>query len=119
MVNYQDPNTIAREFSAYTFSVCFSSFAAQLSFLNFEQRRFWVSIMFSLVFICESLLTLPRYTSMLDLIAQARHFASRWELVTTLDYEWDIIRGRRPYRWTIWVCDVSVLRHYYLPATEN
>jgi len=21
----------------------------------------------------------------------------------TLDYELDIIRGRRPYRWTIWV----------------
>lgn len=26
-----------------------------------------------------------------------------WEFVTTLDYEWDVIRGRRPYRWTIWV----------------
>ena len=27
----------------------------------------------------------------------------RWELVTTLDYEWRVIRGRIPYRWTIWV----------------
>ena len=26
-----------------------------------------------------------------------------WEFFTTLDYEWDVIRGRRPYRWTIWV----------------
>jgi len=26
-----------------------------------------------------------------------------WEFVTTLDYEWSVIRGRRPYRWTIWV----------------
>jgi len=26
-----------------------------------------------------------------------------WEYVTTLEYEWDVIRGRRPYRWTIWV----------------
>jgi hypothetical protein len=26
-----------------------------------------------------------------------------WEFVTTLEYEWSIIRGRRPYRWTIWV----------------
>jgi len=24
-----------------------------------------------------------------------------WEFATTLDYEWGVIRGRRPYRWTI------------------
>jgi len=23
-----------------------------------------------------------------------------WEFVTTLDYEWNVIQGRRPYRWT-------------------
>jgi hypothetical protein len=28
---------------------------------------------------------------------------SRWEFFTTLDYEWRVIRGRLPYRWTIWV----------------
>jgi hypothetical protein len=27
-----------------------------------------------------------------------------WEFFTTLDYEWSVIRGRRPYWWTIWVC---------------
>ncbi|KAN0109282.1 hypothetical protein V8E52_009466 [Russula decolorans] len=26
-----------------------------------------------------------------------------WELLITLDYEWDVIRGRRPYRRTIWI----------------
>ena len=26
-----------------------------------------------------------------------------WEYFTTLEYEWSVIRGRRPYRWTIWV----------------
>jgi len=26
-----------------------------------------------------------------------------WEFFNTLDYEWDVIRGRLPYRWTIWV----------------
>ncbi|KAH9984320.1 hypothetical protein BJV74DRAFT_848439 [Russula compacta] len=30
-----------------------------------------------------------------------------WEFVTTLDYEWDVIRGRRPYRWTIWIYSVT------------
>ncbi|KAH9984375.1 hypothetical protein BJV77DRAFT_194090 [Russula vinacea] len=30
-----------------------------------------------------------------------------WEFLSTLDYEWDVIRGHRPYRWTIWVYSVS------------
>jgi hypothetical protein len=30
-------------------------------------------------------------------------FLSSWEYFTTLDYEWRVIRGRLPYRWTIWV----------------
>jgi len=30
-----------------------------------------------------------------------------WEFVTTLDYEWNVIRGRRPYRWTIWVYTIT------------
>ena len=29
--------------------------------------------------------------------------ASSWEFFTTFDYEFSIIRGRRPYRKTIWV----------------
>ncbi|KAI0274130.1 hypothetical protein BGY98DRAFT_95719 [Russula aff. rugulosa BPL654] len=28
-----------------------------------------------------------------------------WEFLITLDYEWSVIRGHRPYRWTIWVCN--------------
>ena len=30
-------------------------------------------------------------------------FRTRWEFMTTLDYEWKVFRGRLPYRWTIWV----------------
>ncbi|KAF8481575.1 hypothetical protein DFH94DRAFT_400751 [Russula ochroleuca] len=26
-----------------------------------------------------------------------------WEFFTTLDYEWSVFRGHRPYRWTIWI----------------
>ena len=29
--------------------------------------------------------------------------SSSWEYFTTLDYEWRVIRGHLPYRWTIWV----------------
>ena len=32
------------------------------------------------------------------------HFS--WEFVTTLYFEWSIIRGHR-YRWTIWVCNLA------------
>jgi len=30
-----------------------------------------------------------------------------WEFFTTLDYEWNIIRGRRPFRWTIWIYSLT------------
>ncbi|KAI0056988.1 hypothetical protein BV25DRAFT_1920530 [Artomyces pyxidatus] len=26
-----------------------------------------------------------------------------WEIVTSLDYEWSIVAGKRPYGWTLWV----------------
>ncbi|KAF8494728.1 hypothetical protein F5888DRAFT_1805461 [Russula emetica] len=30
-----------------------------------------------------------------------------WEFIITLDYEWRVIRGRLPYRWTIWVYSLT------------
>jgi len=30
-----------------------------------------------------------------------------WEYFTTLEYEWSIIWGRRPYRWTIWIYSLA------------
>ncbi|KAH9984328.1 hypothetical protein BJV74DRAFT_886498 [Russula compacta] len=35
-----------------------------------------------------------------------------WEFLITLGYEWSVIRGHRPYRWTIWIyspCRVAAL----------
>ncbi|KAI0052431.1 hypothetical protein FA95DRAFT_1601803 [Auriscalpium vulgare] len=32
-----------------------------------------------------------------------------WEYVTTLNYEWEVITGKRPYRWTIWIYSISRL----------
>ncbi|KAF8498243.1 hypothetical protein F5888DRAFT_233963 [Russula emetica] len=55
MVNYQDPNTIARDYTA-----------------QLHLHHFFIGLFL-------------------------------WELLTTLDYEWDVIRGRRPYRRTIWI----------------
>jgi len=30
-----------------------------------------------------------------------------WEFLTTLHYEWSVIKGHRPYRWTIWVYSLT------------
>lgn len=30
-----------------------------------------------------------------------------WEFFITLDYEWSVVRGRRPYRWTIWIYSLT------------
>ncbi|KAN0118763.1 hypothetical protein V8E52_004874 [Russula decolorans] len=30
-----------------------------------------------------------------------------WEFIVTLDYEWSVIRGRRPYGWTIWIYSLT------------
>ena len=32
------------------------------------------------------------------------NLTTSWEYLTTLEYEWSVIRGHRQYRWTIWVC---------------
>ena len=39
-----------------------------------------------------------------------------WEFFTTLDYEFDIIRGRRPYAWTIWVSNSG--RIFFAPVSQ-
>jgi hypothetical protein len=43
-------------------------------------------------------------------IAYSSYFPpGRWEFVTGLHYEWDVIRGRQTHRWTIWVRDDQLL----------
>ena len=50
----------------------------------------------------------------------ARHSTLRWEFLTTLDYEWSVIRGRRLCPWTIWVRTQSVFERHvaYLEASD-
>ena len=51
------------------------------------------------------LVSLPRRPLDSDNISNNNNpvLISSWEFVTTLDYEWSIVRGHRPFRWTIWV----------------
>jgi hypothetical protein len=50
-------------------------------------------------------------------IAYSSHFPTgSWEFVTCLRYEWDVIRGRQTYRWTIWVRDVTISPYFEFPV---
>ena len=69
------------------------------SVLSFEQWLLKSSGTFWLVSTCESFAFCFR--TLLHVIQT--FFLSSWEFVTTLDYEWRVIRGRLPYRWSIWV----------------
>ncbi|KAI0048708.1 hypothetical protein FA95DRAFT_1557795 [Auriscalpium vulgare] len=45
-----------------------------------------------------------------------------WEICTTCGFELDVLRGRRPYRWTIWIyvgCRVSALVTFMILAIET
>jgi hypothetical protein len=44
-----------------------------------------------------------------------RTVLSRWEFVTTLDYEWRVFRGQLPRRWTIYVRDDRLLNLGFRP----
>ena len=98
MVNFHDPAELIRDFGAYLRSsapgACDLSTAR--SFPSDTQgplaRRKW------LVYV-----GLPRFSG-LRASSHLKHCFFSWEFFTTLDYEWSIIRGRRTYRWTIWVC---------------
>ena len=60
-----------------------------------------------MVFLCMSPCPVPAtLASSLYVTTQSRLSASSWEFFTTLGYEWDVIRGHRPYQWTILVCSL-------------
>ncbi|VDB92329.1 unnamed protein product [Peniophora sp. CBMAI 1063] len=48
--------------------------------------------------------------------------ASIWEYVSTFDYEWAVLRGKRRYLWTIWVhsgCRLSMLLCFLLFVVQQ
>ena len=125
MVDYHNPVTIAQEFSAYAFpsgaGTC--SPINRSVFLTEKILNLWHLVDGVFMYVC---LAPTALTSSLYVVTQSRASASSWEFVTTLGFEWDVIRGRRPYRWTILVCSLSgfVVVHtitedyWFLPATD-
>src|SRR5579863_5448394 len=50
--------------------------------------------LFNGVFLCASILLLIMHRAMLTATYH------RWEFFTTLDFEWDVFTGRRPWKWS-------------------
>ncbi|KAH9978391.1 hypothetical protein BJV74DRAFT_798427 [Russula compacta] len=47
------------------------------------------------------------YSSITDMLWHTMTGLFVWEFIITLDYEWSIFRGRRPYRWTVWMYSIT------------
>jgi hypothetical protein len=84
--------------------------------ISFRQWRLSSSRTPSLVSTCGS--AMPYYPWCSQSMTRDPILISSWEFVTTLDYEWSIIWGRRPYRWTIWVCDRRASFASHCPSQE-
>jgi hypothetical protein len=93
MVNYHDPAVVAQDYCAYTFAAKHTSSWSQL--ISFDSG------------IIEALATcvsaLPLVPFALTAYRIIWRFISTWEFVTTLDYQWNVFRRHRFFRWTIWV----------------
>lgn len=95
MVNYRDPVVMLKDFCEYTLTAERESSKSQLrspfdsgshEVLAYPGWSLYVSLR-------------PHNTACPTITT--RLSTSSWEFFTTLDYEWSIIRGHRPYRWTI------------------
>ena len=107
MVNHHDPATIAHDSSVYTFPSGLLGgwpLAARLTGGLFDSgAREVLACHVRYIFVSHRVLQ-ASLASRLYSTTQPCPSASSWEFIITLDFEWDVIRGRRPYRWTIWVC---------------
>jgi hypothetical protein len=99
MVNYHDPDVVQQDDCAYAFAAKYIGSRIQLT--SFDSGG--VENM-----ACHGrtlLVCLPRRALDSHNISNNNNpvFISSWEFVTTLDYEWSVIRRHRPFGWTIWV----------------
>jgi len=103
MVNFRDPDVVVSNIRTYIL------LGLSWSFVNTFQRD-----CFQVLARCRRPIpvSLPRIgISPHQSFTYAKPSASSWEFFTTLDYEWNIFRGHRPYQRSIWVCnDISFSR---------
>jgi hypothetical protein len=101
MINFSDPAVQLKDFGAYAFALgaglqTLYSGPTDETFLNSGSPELLAHNKWDLYVRVLCCVNLP-------LSCTSIHTSS-WEYVTTLDFELDIIRGRRSYRGTIWVC---------------
>jgi hypothetical protein len=99
MVNYQDPDVVLQDTCAYAFAAKYMGSGSQLTSSDRGSVENLACCGWTL------LVCLPRRALDSHSISNNNNLVliSSWEFITTLDYEWSVIRGRRPYRWSIWV----------------
>ena len=104
MVNFRDPAVIAQDYCAYIFGAILQETTdSEFSFRSgahqavaHPRRPLHVRLSGSAAAPAAS------YHSMSP-VTHNPIFAYSWEFVTTLEFEWDVVRGRLQYRWTFWV----------------
>jgi hypothetical protein len=101
MVNFREPIVLFKDFGTYASEASLWIWNDQVNpFFNSGASEALACFRWRLFVCC-----LPFTGCSSDVIA----LLVRWEFFTTMDFEWNVIRGRRPYRWTIWVRgDVSL-----------
>ncbi|KAH9968292.1 hypothetical protein BJV74DRAFT_889934 [Russula compacta] len=83
MVNFHDPTVLAQD------GLALAKFSHVVDGLYM-----WVDIVVALHVFC---------------ISRGLPSTSSWEFLTTLDFEWSVIQGHHPYRWTIWIYSITRL----------
>lgn len=87
-----------------TGSQCVESFCCSRQLGKFNHSTLLIVVALKLWHATSGLYMSVVFTIFLH-VAHTQLSLSSWEFFTTLDYEWAVIRGRLPYRWTILVCD--------------
>ena len=100
MVNYHDPIVLQQDICAFPFVAKYIDSGSQLTSFDSGRVGFLACCGWTLL-VCLPRSTLITYLNNKDRYNPVIIFS--WEFVTTLDYEWSVIRGHRPFRWTIWV----------------
>ena len=94
MVNYQNPDVILQDFCAYAFAAKYKGSGSQLTSFDSDNVETLACSGWTLL-VCLPLQALDSHN-----ISNNNNpvLFSSWEFVTTLDYEWSVIRRHRPYR---------------------
>ncbi len=101
MVNFHDPAVELWDFGAYAFAAKYMDLRSQLT--SFDTGSGSVETLACYgwtVFV-----SLPRRALDFHNMSNDNNpvLICSWEFVTTLDFEWSVIRRHRPFGWSIWV----------------